>query len=418
MPEKDTKFSAQGGPASGWDVAIIGGGPAGIMSAIQSAANGFNVVLIEKNKQLGKKFLLTGNGRCNLTNAELDLKKLVANYHNGEFLYRAFSPPAGGFGPKETIKFFEDLGIKTKTEAGNRVFPENNSAEEILEALKKYLEKNKVKIIYDSAAEGFELKNKKILKIILNNNKKITAKKYILTTGGKSYAKSGSDGAGYKLAEKLGHSIIKPSPALTPIILKEDWVKKLQGISLKNIKIFGESGEILFTHFGISGPVALNISGKIGELLKKNEVKIFMDLFPELNQQEILENFQELLKKYLRQAIKNILTEFVPERFAEVLLEIIKIDKNKIANNLSKSEKNIIVRALKGFEMTAEGVLGFDNAMATRGGISLKEINHKTMQSKLIDNLFFAGEIIDVDGKTGGFNLQMCWSTGHLASMQ
>ena len=413
MQEEDRKF----------DVAIIGAGPAGMMAAMQSARSGLRVVLIEKNSKPGKKLLLTGGGRCNLTNAEFNLKNLVSNYNNGEFLFYAFSE----FGPKQTMEFFNNLEIKTKTEAGNRVFPASDSANEILQALKKELVKNKVKILYNSEVKDIKIKENKITKIILQNGE-ILANKYILATGGKSYPQTGSDGFGFKLAEKLGHKIIKPMPAVSPIRINNNWVKNLQGISLKNIKLnvfasdspsrkasAGEDGEIIFTHFGISGPAALNISGKVGELLEKGAVKISLDLFPEMNQEEVLKNFEEMLQKYLKQSIKNILCEIAPERFVEVLLEIVKIDKNKIANNMSKIEKNLIVKILKNFEMTAEDLMGFNGAMLTRGGIFLKEINHKTMQSKIIDNLFFAGEIINADGKTGGFNLQMCWSTGFIA---
>jgi hypothetical protein len=409
------------------DVAVIGGGPAGIMAALTAAKSGARVVLIEKNKQLGKKLLLTGNGRCNITNAEYNLKDLVKNYNNGEFLFRVFSV----FGPKETIDFFEKLGVKTKIEGNKRVFPQSNDTEEVLEALIKCLEKNKVKIMFGAKVIGIEKKNKKISKLILESGE-VMAKNYIFCTGGKSYQATGSDGLGYSFAEKLGHTIIKPMPALSPIKLKEEWIKNLQGIDLKDIKIsvfqkglpaqagnkkFQEEGEIMFTHFGISGPVILNISGKVGDLLEKGEVKISFDLFPLLNQEELLKGIEDVLKQYLKKTIKNILSIFVPERFSEVILDIAAIDKDKIANNMSKTEKEKIIKILKNFEVTVEDILGFEGAMVTRGGISLKEIDHKTMKSKIVDNLFFAGEIIDVDGKTGGFNLQASWATGYLAGI-
>ena len=402
-----------------FDVAVIGAGPAGTMAACTAARNGLRVVLIEKNKQLGKKLLLTGNGRCNITNAEFNLRELVKNYNNGEFLFHAFSV----FGPKETISFFEKLGLKTKVEGNKRVFPRSDDAEEVLDTLKKYLADNKVHIIYDSEVVDVSFKGNKINKLLLKSGE-IKAKKYILCTGGKSYSSTGSDGFGYKLAEKTGHTIIKPKPALAPITVKEGWIKNLQGISLKDVKVtvfqnkkkqFQEEGEILFTHFGISGPVALNISGRVGNLLENYEVKICFDLFPLLNQEQLLKGIEDMLKKYANKTIKNILSAFVPERLAEVLLDITGLDKNKIANNMSKIEKGIIIKTLKNIELTPEDISGFEQAIVTRGGISLKEIDHKTMKSKIIGNLFFAGEIIDVDGKTGGFNLQMCWSTGYLA---
>lgn len=412
MQEKDTK-------KYDFDVAVIGAGPAGMMAAGIAAESGAKVILIEKNKHLGKKLLLTGNDRCNITNAEFNLRDLVKNYNNGEFLFHDFSV----FGPKETVIFFEGLGVKTKTEKDKKVFPRSDDAEEVLEALSKYLLDRKVKIVFNSEVIDIASKDKKIIKIILKD-KEIKAKKYVLCTGGKSYPLIGSDGFGYKLAEKMGHTIVKPRPALSPIIIKEGWVKNLQGISLKDIKItvfqnrkkqLQEEGEILFTHFGMSGPAVLNISGKVGDLLEKGEIKICIDIFPLLDQEGLLKGLEDILKKYPNKTAKNILSIFVPERLAEVLLDIATIDKNKIANNMSKIKRVTIVKILKNIEVTAKDILGFDQAIVTRGGVSLKEIDHKTMKSKIIDNLFFAGEIIDVDGKTGGFNLQMCWSTGYTA---
>jgi len=428
-----------------YDIAVVGAGPAGIMAAIQASNLGLKVVLLEKNKQLGKKFLLTGGGRCNITNAEFsaeggsasggNLRDLVKNYNNGEFLFHAFSV----FGPKETIAFFEKLGIKTKIEnnpsassgQANRVFPAELDADEVLEVLKKYLIKNKVKILYSSEVTEIKISKNKIKKIVLTNPstdsgqaREITAKSYILATGGKSYPATGSDGFGYKLAEKLGHTIVAPLPALTAIKLKDNFVKNLQAISLKdarinvfenNKKIFSEDGDIIFTHFGVSGPAVLNASSKIVSLLDKKEVKTCIDIFPLLNQEQLLNGLEDEFKKYARQTIKNVLSSFVSERLAEVLLDIIKIDKSKMANSLSKIEKFALVKILKNFEITPEETLGWDTAMVTKGGVSLKEIDHKTMKSKIIDDLFFAGEIIDVDGKTGGFNLQTCWTTGYLA---
>ncbi|MBU4274673.1 NAD(P)/FAD-dependent oxidoreductase [Patescibacteria group bacterium] len=412
MQKKDTK-------KYDFDVAVIGAGPAGIMAACAAARQGLSVVLIEKNSALGKKLLLTGNGRCNLTNSEFNLKELVKNYNNGGFLFHAFSV----FGPKEVIDFFEGLEVKTKTEKDKRVFPRSDDAEEVLEALTDYLSDKKIKMFFASEVVGVSCKDKKIIKIILKD-KEIKAKKYVLCTGGKSYPLIGSDGFGYKLAEKMGHTIVKPRPALSPIIIKEGWVKNLQGISLKDIKItvfqnrkkqLQEEGEILFTHFGMSGPAVLNISGKVGDLLEKGEIKICIDLFPLLDQEELLKELEDILRKYPNKTAKNILSIFVPERLAEVLLDIATIDKTEIANNISKIKRATIVKILKNIEVTAEDILGFDQAIVTRGGVSLKEIDHNTMKSKIIDNLFFAGEIIDVDGKTGGFNLQMCWSTGYTA---
>src|SRR3989344_4404449 len=403
MAKEDTKF----------DVAVIGGGPAGIMAAIQAASpeHGRRVVLIEKNSSLAKKLLLSGGGRCNLSNAEFNLRKIIMGYNNREF--------------------FEKIGVKTKTEKNKKVFPANNDAEEVLEALKKFLTKNKVEVLYNSDVVDVKKIGKNIGKLILANPStgsgrvsEITARKYILATGGKSYPSTGSDGFGYKFAEKLGHTIIKPMPALAPIKLKEKWVANLQGISLKDVKInvlyngkkqFSESGEIIFTHFGISGPSVLDISSRVGKLLEKKGIKISFDLFPNLNHEELKKELEEYLKGYPKKTIKNILSDFTAEKLAEVLLDIAEINKNKIANSMPKIERETVIKVLKNIEVTPETILGFNEAKTTNGGISLKEIDSKTMKSKIIDNLFFAGEIIDVDGKTGGFNLQMCWSTGYLA---
>ena len=416
-----------------YDVAVIGAGPAGLIAAGQAAKLGLNgspvglrprVVLLEKNSLPARKLLLTGNGRCNLTNAEFNLQELVKSYNNGEFLFHVFSV----FGPKETIAFFEKLGVETKIEAGKRVFPVSNDAEEVLEALIKYLAENKVSPLFNSEVIDLDFKGRKITKLLVKDlsgeTKEISAKKYIICTGGKSYAQTGSTGIGYKLAEKLGHTIIKPMPAISPVILKDEWIKSLQGISLRDIKInifqnnkkqFSKEGEIIFTHLGVSGPSILDISSKIGDLLEKGEVKISFDLFPLLNQDDLTRGLEDMLKKYSGKTIKNILTSFVPERLAEILLTIMNIDKNKIANNMSRPDRDATVKILKNIEVTATGVSGFDVAKVTKGGVSLKEIDHKTMQSKIIDNLFFAGEVIDVDGKSGGFNLQLCWSTGYIA---
>ncbi len=424
-------------PSSSWDVAVIGAGPAGLMAAEKASQLGLKVVLIEKNPVSAKKLLLTGGGRCNFSNAEFNLRELVKNYHNGEFLFHAFSV----FGPKETISFFEKLGIKTKTEKNKKVFPASGKANKVLEALSESLSPAKVKKLFGTEIIDIEKKENppslktsarqgKISKIILKNGE-IKAKKYILCTGGKSYPLTGSNGLGYTLAEKLGHTIVNPSPALSPIKIKEAWVKNLQGISLDDVKIevlqnglpakdgknyIRENGEIIFTHFGISGPAILNISGKIGELVKFGDVKLHIDLCTPLNQDELFKKLAGAFQRFSKKTVKNILSDFMPERLTEVLLDINKIDKDKIANNMTKAERWAVVKAIKSFEMTVEDVLGFDQAMITKGGVSLKEIDHKTMKSKIIDNLYFAGEIIDVNGKTGGFNLQMCWSTGNLAA--
>ena len=285
-----------------FDLAVVGAGPAGMMAAGTAAESGAKVILIEKNQELGKKLLLTGNGRCNITNAEFNLRKLVENYgKNGKFLFHAFSV----FGPKEVINFFKGLGVKIKIENDNRVFPTSEKATDVLNALKRYLLENKVNIFLDSRVSRVILKDNKIEKLIAGD-KEIIAKKYIFCTGGKSYPTTGSTGDGFKWASDLGHSISELSPALAPIKLKEDWARDLQGLVLKDVKIsvlennkkhFKETGDILFTHFGLSGPLILDISKIIGELLKQGEVKLSLDLFPNLDIEVLDKKIKEKINK-------------------------------------------------------------------------------------------------------------------------
>lgn len=413
-----------------FDIAVIGAGPAGLIAAGRAAELGKRVLLVEKNEKPGRKLLLAGNGRCNITNAEFDLRKLVENYgENGKFLFRAFSV----FGPKNVINFFKNLGLETKTEKEKKVFPLSDKSEDALKALMKYLTKNKVDIIYNSRVIGVEHRDNKIKKMILKNGE-ITAKNYIFCVGGKSYPSTGSTGDGFKWANDLGHQIRELSPALVPIKIEENWIRELRGLSLKNIKIsvfqnpapeqtqrkigikkYSKFGECLFTHFGLSGPIILDISKKVGELLKNGKVKISLDLKPTLDFEKLDEKIQKNFKKYQNKAFKNSLADLLPRKLIPVIIKLSNVNPEKKVNKITREERRDLAKLLKGLEMTAIKLLGFDSAIATKGGISLKEIDDKTMRSKIINNLFFAGEIIDIDGPTGGFNLQACWSTGYLA---
>jgi len=400
-----------------YDVAVIGAGPAGAMSAISASQNGASVILIEKNHKIGTKLLLTGGGRCNLTN----IKACPKDYgKEGDFLIKSFSD----FGALKTIKFFEKKGLKTKIEENGRVFPITDKATDVANILLNCLKENHVEILYNSTVKDFNLKNKKVTSIILENEKSIFAKNFIICTGGKNFAITGSTGDGYSFAEKLGHKIKKPRPALVPIKIKEDWIKNLQGISLKNIQLsifqnnkrkFKNIGEIIFAHFGISGPLALAISKNIGELLENGEVKIVLDLNPNLSIEALDKKLQDYFSKNPNRILKNCLLDFAPEKLALEIINIANINRNKIANNVTRQERQKLIKLLKNIEMTAIALLDFNVAMATSGGILLKEIDSKTMKSKLVENLFFAGEIIDLCGPSGGFNLQLCWSTGYLA---
>ncbi|MFA5392402.1 MAG: NAD(P)/FAD-dependent oxidoreductase [Candidatus Paceibacterota bacterium] len=413
-----------------FDVAVIGGGPSGMMAAIQASELGAKVVLLEKNIFLGRKLLITGKGRSNITRAEFDSKELAKKYgREGNFLLY----PLSVFGAKETLKFFEERGLKTKTERGKRIFPQSDKARDVLNVLFKSLKKNNVliltnsevgKIFISSEEKGALVKENKITKLFLKDGSEITAKNYIICTGGKSYPQTGSTGDGYKWLQKLGHIIINPRPALTPINIKESWPKETQGLSLKNVELFvfqnnkkieSRFGELLLTHFGISGPIVLDLSGKIGELLEKGGVSLFLDLKPALSFEKLDKRIQLDFLKQSNKMFKNSLADLLPSKLIPVIVKLSGIDQIKEVNKITKEERNRLAKLLKNLEMTVDSLLGFEKAIITLGGVSLKGIDAKTMRSKLVDNLFLAGEIINLHGPTGGYNLQLCWSTGYLA---
>ena len=406
-----------------YGAAVIGGGPAGMMAAISAAQHGAKVVLIEKNKSLGKKLLLTGGGRCNFSNMKSDLRELVACYgENGLFLFHALAE----FGPKEAMEFFNDLGVETKIENNGRMFPQSDSAQEILDALMRRAAELDIEIIYGAKVVGIEKENGLIKKIILENGENIVAKNYIIATGGKSYPQTGCTGDGHKWAAELGHKIDEPFTALAPIKINKPAIKNLAGIGLKNVgisvsqrnkKVIFARGELLFTHFGVSGPAVLNISGDIGKLLKNGPAEISLDFLPDSDfeklEKEILENFQNNPNR----EIKNCLADFVCAASARFLADIAQVDSQKTANNITKKERRRLALAVKDLKLDIGGVLPVESGMVAGGGINIGEIDHKTMRSKIIVNLYFAGEIINAHGPTGGFNLLQCWSTGRLAGI-
>ena len=427
-----------------FDVAVIGGGPAGMMAAGRAGELGAKVVLLEKNVSLGRKLLLTGKGRSNLTRAEFNPRELLKKYgREGDFLLY----PLSVFGVKETIEFFEKKGLKTKIERGKRIFPESNRSQDVLNILINYLKKSLVKVMANyevkeiikeptfansaSVAEATSAKEaatagneNRIAKVVLSGGQELLAENYIIATGGKSYSGTGSTGDGYKWAEELGHKVSKLRPALVPLKIKENWPKLAQGLALKNVELTvlknnkkkdGRFGELLFTHFGISGPIVLDLSGKIGELLEKGEVKLILDLKPALDFRILDKRLQSDFSKYSQKLFKNSLSDLLPQKLIPVVVELSGINPSKKVNEIIREERHKLVKLLKGLEMMVSSLLGFETAIVTSGGVSLKEIDSKTMKSKLIENLFFAGEIIDLHGPTGGYNLQLCWSTGYLA---
>jgi predicted Rossmann fold flavoprotein len=369
---------------------------------------------------LGKKLLLTGKGRCNFTHNELDIRKFAEKYgRNGRFLYRALSV----FGVKEVIDFFESRGVKGKVEQGDRIFPENGNVQDILNVLLKYLSEGKVTILYNVEVINFKHEDRKISQVILRD-RQIIADKFIICTGGKSYPQTGSTGDGYHWARQLGHTIIEPVPALNPIKISEKWVKELQGLSLKNIslKLFQNGkkqderfGEMLFTHFGVSGPIVMDLSKNIGTLLKRGPVKLILDLKPALDFKKLDKRIQRDLEKFKGRMFKNSLKGLLPLSMIPVIIRLSGIESEKQVDYLSREERIKLVHLLKELELSPTELLGFKWSVVTSGGIALKEVDPNTMCSKKIKNLYFAGEILDLDGPSGGYNLQECWSSGYLA---
>lgn len=398
------------------DIAIVGGGPAGMMAAIWAARAGARVILVEKNAALGKKLLLCGGGRCNFTNTELDQNRLVERYGaNGRFLHSALSV----FGPEDVIRFFADLGVESKSES-SRIFPTSDKSSTILDALTRELNRLGVMILLGSPVRSFIKKDDVIESVVLVDGKQITADRFIITVGGKSFPATGSTGDGYDWLASLGHRVITPRPALASINVCEKWFKGLSGVSVKNArliakrqgkKIGSSDGEILFTHSGLSGPAAINLTG-ICELGKGTELTV--DFFPS----ESEDNFFDQMKNETigsNTLAKNLPVGRLPQRLVVELLKSLDMDIETPISRMSHKEIRHLASGLKNVRLAVESVAGFESAMVTAGGADIAEIDPRSMRSKIVDNLYLAGEVIDVHGLTGGFNLQACWSTGRLA---
>ncbi len=470
-----------------YDVVVIGGGPAGMMAAGRAGQLGQSVLLLEKNKDLGVKLLMTGKDRCNVTHFSEDKNELIEAYgKEGKFLYSAFAK----FGNKEVVDFFENRGVKLKVERGNRVFPVSDKSSDIRWALLNFLKKHKVKIETGATVSGIisgdildgnnsESFQKTIKGVVLTSGEKVKAKKYIVTTGGLSYPATGCTGDGYGWAEKLGHKIVKPRPALSPIVLTDWFAENLEGLSLKNIelsiytdnnppqapacpvgrdqskktgKIDSKFGEMLFTKNGISGPVVLDLSKKVGELLEShsviplrrsyagqeatrdklkitgdkfyntrsnqksnNNIALKLDLKPALDFKKLDQRIQRDFQQGNNKQFKNILDRLLPKKLIPVVIKLSKINSDKQVNLITREERKRLVRLLKEFPLHPKRLVGFGKAIITTGGVDLKEVNSKTMQSRLVNNLYFAGEVLNLDGPTGGYNLQVAWSTGYVA---
>ena len=403
-------------------VIVIGGGPAGMMAAIKSAECGANVTLFEKNNRLGRKLSITGKGRCNLTNIA-DVPEVVKNIPgNGKFLYSALK----NFTTADTINFFESLGLKTKLERGGRIFPQTDNAAEVIEVLTKKLFLLDVDIQLNSKVTEIISDGKKVIGVEVGK-KFIDADKIILATGGASYPATGSTGDGFKFAKKLGHTVTEILPALVPLEVEEDFIKSLQGLSLKNVratlnaenkKIREIFGEMLFTHFGISGPIILTLSGEVAKLLaEKKFVEILINLKPALTAEQLDARILRDFEKFKRKAVKNALIELLPSKLIPIILDLSYIDEEKKVDEVSKIERRRLIKILQNLPLTITKTRPIDEAIVTAGGVSVKEINPKTMQSKILDGLYIVGEVADVDGFTGGFNLQAAWAMGNAAGV-
>ncbi len=409
-------------------IAIVGGGPAGIMAAISAKTNypNYEVIILEKNNSLGKKLLITGKGRCNITN-NIDISEFIQNIPgNGMFLFSAFN----NFNNRDIINLLEENGVKTKVERGERVFPISDKAADVLDAFKKELTKLKVQVKLNYEVKSIEYINTNN-SFLINNELRVD--KLIIATGGSTYPGTGSTGDGYRFVKKMGHTVTSIKGSLIPLEVREkDECKKLQGLSLKNVNIeikennkliYEDFGEMLFTHFGVSGPIVLSSSAhlirykNIDKLLEENKVKLYIDLKPALTEEQLNSRILRDFEKNKNKEYKNSLDDLLPKKMIEYIIEKSKINPNKKVNEITKEERFKLIRILKSLEFTIEKTRPVSEGIITSGGINIKEIDPKTMESKIVKNLYFAGEIIDVDAYTGGFNLQIAYSTGYTAGL-
>ncbi len=401
-------------------VVVIGGGAAGLLASATAAQNGFSVLLVERNARLGRKLMITGKGRCNITN-DCDVDTFISNIPvNSRFMFSAIHQ----FTPQDTQAFFEEIGVPIKVERGNRVFPNSDKAVDVVGALSNFIKKSGVKVI-TGRASGLTIENNQIKSVLLENGQTVDCEAVIVATGGLSYSITGSTGDGYRLAEQAGHTIIPPKPSLVPIESKEKWCKEVQGLSLRNIEIrlkdklsdkiiYDDFGELLFTHFGVSGPVILSASSHIRKFVA-DRYAIEIDLKPALTLEMLDNRIKRDFAKNLNRDFANSLNELLPKSMIPVIITLSGIDPTIKVHQITKEMRQKLCSLLKSLTITIKGLRPIDEAIITSGGVDVTEINPKTMESKIVKGLYFAGEIIDVDAYTGGFNLQIAFSTGRLA---
>ncbi|RCX19964.1 hypothetical protein DFR58_10233 [Anaerobacterium chartisolvens] len=401
-------------------VVVIGGGAAGIMAAGKAAEKGNEVILLEKNDRLGKKILISGKGRCNITN-NMDIEGLLENTPgNGSFLYSAFYT----FSNTDLIEFFKGYGLNTKVERGGRVFPVSDKSQDVVLALKKFIDTHGVQVHFNSAVKCINEALGQVRGVVLKDGRRIDCDAVIIASGGASYPGTGSTGDGYIMAKSLGHRVTDLKPSLVPLLVREEWVREVQGLSLKNIsvtfinkegrKIYSDFGEMIFTHFGVSGPVILSASRHLLNYDYRN-IRMLIDMKPALTEEKLDDRVQRDFEKNSRKQFKNSLGELLPQKIIPVFIKLSEISPYKYVNQITREERRRLVRLLKSIELEITGARPIKEAIVTAGGVCTNEINPSTMESKLVKGLFFAGEVIDVDAYTGGFNLTIAFSTGFLA---
>lgn len=401
-------------------VIVIGGGAAGMMAAIKAAAKGHEVTLLEKNEKLGKKIYITGKGRCNVTNAS-DMETIMSQVvTNPRFMYSAFADCSN----TDVMEMIEKGGCPLKIERGQRVFPESDKSSDIISCFAHLLKKAGVQILFNKEVAHILTEDRRAVGVSLSDGKKMSADAIVMATGGLSYASTGSTGDGHRMAKELGHTITPCYPALVPVNTKEDWCRALQGLALKNVtfmvkdgkkKLYEDFGEMLFTHFGISGPLVLSASSKIVKKLEKGSLAAFIDLKPALTEEQLDARILRDFANEQNKQFKNALNGLFPARLAEQIVILSDIDPDKEVNAITKEERAHLVSLTKNLPLTILSVRGYNEAIITQGGVKVQEVQPKTMESKLVPGLYFAGELLDIDALTGGYNLQLAWSTGSLA---
>lgn len=404
------------------NVIVVGGGAAGMMAAVFAARNGQNVQLLEKNEKLGKKLFITGKGRCNITNAA-DIEDLfTAVTSNPKFLYSGFY----SFTNQQVIDFFEELGVKTKVERGERVFPVSDHSSDVIAAFSRELKSLGVSVSLHTEVKELLCEQDKVCGVLLTNGKKMKADAVIVATGGISYPSTGSTGDGYRFAKETGHRVTELLPSLVPMEVRQWYAKELQGLSLRNIeiritdgkkKLYEEFGEMLFTHYGVTGPVILSASSVVGKTLRKKELTLHIDLKPALSEEQLDKRILREFDANHNKQYKNSIDSLFPAKLKPVMIELSEIEPEKKVNEITKEERQRLVHLIKDFTMTLTGLRSYNEAIITKGGVSVKEIDPGTMESKKMKGLYFAGEVLDLDAVTGGYNLQIAWSTGYLAGI-